>query len=186
MCNGKVFGYYVSAYGKQKGYLDYRTLANMMEDLVPNNSIRAATMEDWKLVSGTLKEAVQQDYIITPFGYELLAKYTDELVFYNEQLDMYIWAATQLDRGWAYVLTDVELIDISEDNPRESLHYSEPYINHIYTVVLLESDSMDAIYGDYIKKLVGVFGLNALLDCKLLESCGTVNGRKLYTLLNKI
>jgi hypothetical protein len=64
-------------------------------------------------------------------------------------------------------------------------YYGETYIGHIYSIVLLESDNMDAIYGDYIKKLVGVFGLNALLDCKLLESCGIVNGRKLYVLRDK-
>lgn len=62
------------------------------------------------------------------------------------------------------------------------IYYGESYIAHIYSVVQLETADMDAIYGDYIKKLVGVFGLNALLDCKLLESCGTVNGRKLYVL----
>lgn len=62
------------------------------------------------------------------------------------------------------------------------LYFGEPYIAHIYSVVQLETNDMDAIYGDYIKQLVGVFGLNALLECKLLESCGVVNGRKLYVL----
>lgn len=61
-------------------------------------------------------------------------------------------------------------------------YYGETYIGHVYSIVKLESDNMDAIYKDYIKQLVGVFGLNALLDCKLLESCGVVNGRKLYVL----
>ena len=185
MVGGKVFGFDVSAYGREKGYLDYRTLANMLEDLVPNNLIRDATLLDWKIVSGTFKEMVMQDFIITQFGYELLKKYTDELVFYNEKLDMYIWAATHLDHGWAYVLTDVKLIDLGAGDPKDSLYYSEPYINHIYSLVKLETTDMDAIYKDYIKQIVGVFGLNALLDCKLLESCGTVNGRQLYVLCDK-
>lgn len=64
-------------------------------------------------------------------------------------------------------------------------YYGETYIGHIYSLIKLESDGMDAIYADYIKKLVGVFGFNALLDCKLLESCGTVNGRRLYVLCDK-
>lgn len=67
----------------------------------------------------------------------------------------------------------------------DDVYYGETYIGHIYSIVKLESDNMDAIYGDYIKQLVGVFGLNALLDCKLLESCGVVNGRKLYVLRDK-
>lgn len=64
-------------------------------------------------------------------------------------------------------------------------YYGETYIGHIYSILKLECDGMDAIYSDYIKKLVGVFGLNALLDCKLLESCGVVNGRHLYVLCDK-
>lgn len=116
MVDGKVFGYEVSAYGKEKGYLDYRTLANILEDLVPNNLIRDKTMQDWKIVSGTFKEAVMQDFIITTYGYEMLKKYTDELVFYNENFDMYIWAATRLDRGWAYVLTDIKLVEVGEEH----------------------------------------------------------------------
>lgn len=183
MYDGKVFGFDVSAYGKEKGYLDYRTLANMLEDLVPNNYIREATMTDWEIVSGTFYEAVQQDYIITAFGYELLKKYTDELVLYNKKLDMYIWAATKLDHGWAYVLTDVKLVNVS-DKP-DDLYYTESYIDHIYSVVKLETTDMDAIYGDYIKQLVGVFGLNALISRNLVEMCGTVHGRPLYVLCGK-
>ena len=64
-------------------------------------------------------------------------------------------------------------------------YYGETYIGHIYSLVQLETNGMDAIYSDYIKKLVGVFGFNALLDCKLLESCGIVNGRHLYVLCDK-
>ena len=116
MVDGKVFGYEVSAYGREKGYLDYRTLANILEDLVPNNLIRDKTLRDWEIVSGTFKEAVMQDFIITKYGYEMLEKYTDELVFYNENLDMYIWAATRLDHGWAYVLTDIKLREVGENH----------------------------------------------------------------------
>ena len=64
-------------------------------------------------------------------------------------------------------------------------YYGETYIGHVYSIIQLEAGDMDAIYADYIKKLVGVFGFNALLDCKLLESCGVVNGRRLYVLCDK-
>lgn len=185
MCDGKVFGIEVSAYGKEKGYLDYRTLAKMLEDLIPNNLIREATMTDWKIVSGTFKDAIQQDFIITKFGYELLKKYTDELVLYNEKLDMYIWAATFWESGAAYKLTDVELNVVDEAEPDEDSYYTESYIKHVYNVVRLETMDMDAIYKDYILQLVGVFGFNALYSHRLIESCGTVNGRQLYVLCDK-
>lgn len=63
--------------------------------------------------------------------------------------------------------------------------FKEPYVNLVYDIVKMESVGMDAIYRDYITHLVGVFGLNALLENKLLESCGTVHGRKLYVLRDK-
>ena len=33
-------------------------------------------------------------------------------------------------------------------------YYGETYIGHIYSLVQLETNGMDAIYSDYIKKLV--------------------------------
>lgn len=57
------------------------------------------------------------------------------------------------------------------------------FTKHVYNIVKTESNGLDSIYGDYIKHLVGVFGFNALLGAKLLESCGVVNGRQLYTLV---
>lgn len=64
-------------------------------------------------------------------------------------------------------------------------YYTEPYIDHVYTIVRHETSDMDAVYKDYILELVGVFGFNALYTNKLIESCGSVNGRQLYTLCNK-
>lgn len=61
--------------------------------------------------------------------------------------------------------------------------YLGTYAQHVYEIVRLESLDMDAIYKDYILQLVGVFGFNSLIENKLIESCGVVNGRRLYTLL---
>lgn len=109
MYDGKVFGIEVSAYGREKGYLDFRTLAKMLEDCILNCSIRAETMEDWEIVAGEFNEMVMQDFIISKYGFELLKEYTDELVFYNEKLNVYIWAVTRWGTGWAYELTNVKL-----------------------------------------------------------------------------
>ena len=59
------------------------------------------------------------------------------------------------------------------------------YADYVYVIVKNECEGMDAIYGDYICELVGVWGLNALIECKLVESCGVVNGRRLYVLCEK-
>lgn len=47
MYGGKVYGVEVSEYGLERGYLDYRALANILEDCILNNTIRDRTMEDW-------------------------------------------------------------------------------------------------------------------------------------------
>lgn len=59
------------------------------------------------------------------------------------------------------------------------------YVDYVYDIVSLDTLDMDAIYADYIKQMVGVYGFNTLLQNKLLESCGIVNGRQLYVLCDK-
>lgn len=56
------------------------------------------------------------------------------------------------------------------------------YADYVYDIVKEQTEKFDAIYEDYITELVGVFGLNALLDNNLLETCGIVNGKQLYVL----
>lgn len=105
----KAYGVEVSKYGLEHGYLDYHALAEILGDCILNNTVRAETMEDWEIISGEFREMVFQDYIISEYGYEFLQEHTDELVFYNERLDLYIWAVTHFGTSWDYVLTDIEL-----------------------------------------------------------------------------
>ena len=44
---------------------------------------------------------------------------------------------------------------------------------------------MDAIYKDYIIQMVGIYGFNALISERLIEGCGHVHERALYTLCDK-
>lgn len=108
--NGKAYGHEVSKYGLENGYLDYLTLSKIVGDCILNNTVRAETMEDWEMVAGEFDSAVFQDYVISETGYKFLEEYTDELVFYNEKLDMYIWAVTHFGTSWDYVLTDIKLV----------------------------------------------------------------------------
>lgn len=59
------------------------------------------------------------------------------------------------------------------------------YVDHVYEVIMRESEGMDALYEDYICSLVGLYGLNVLIENRLVESCGVINGRRLYTLCVK-
>lgn len=49
-----------------------------------------------------------QYYIVSDQGAEIL-KEINEIVFYNETLDMYVWGVTHWGISWAYVLTDIKL-----------------------------------------------------------------------------
>lgn len=110
MYNGMVYGEKVSDYGLEHGYLDYRTLSKIVGPCILNNTVRAETLCDWEIVAGEFREMIFQDYIISDYGYEFLRDNTDEIVFYNETLDLYIWGITHFGTSWDYVLTDIKLV----------------------------------------------------------------------------
>lgn len=115
MYDNKVWGVEVSKYGLENGYLDYQTMSKILGDCILNNVLRAETIGvigEWEMVAGEFDRQIFQDYIITEYGYRFLEEYTDEIVFYNEQLDIYIWSVTHFGTSWDYVLTDIELIDM--------------------------------------------------------------------------
>lgn len=114
MYGNKVYGVEVSNYGIENGYLDYRALARIVGDMIVgdmilNNTIRSETMEDFEIVAGRFTKMIFQDYIISEQGYKFLEEYTDEIVFYNENLDIYVWGITHFGTSWDYVLTDIKL-----------------------------------------------------------------------------
>ena len=51
---------------------------------------------------------VYQWYIISDNGARILDE-CDEIVYYNEEIDMYLWGVTHWGTGWDYVLTDIPL-----------------------------------------------------------------------------
>lgn len=55
------------------------------------------------------EDDVFQWYIISGNGAEILKNWTDEIVMYNEELDIYLWGVTHWGTSWDYVLTDIEL-----------------------------------------------------------------------------
>ena len=158
------YGNEISDYGKENGYVDYRTLAKAF-DAVYTGDIINRTSEffgEWELENGdyymccdtdgeeyTEAEAYElidelqdkldeleedeeanaeeiaelerrieklqdshyqevfQWFIISDNGAELLKEWTEEIVFYNAELDMYVWGVTHYGTSWDYVLTDI-------------------------------------------------------------------------------
>jgi hypothetical protein len=114
--NGKAFGHKVSEYGLENGYLDYLTLSKIVGDCVLNNNIfMQAGYENWELTNGLEEDEygdyneVYQYYIITDSGASFLEEFTDEIVYHNEELDMYLWGITHFGTSWDYVLTDIKV-----------------------------------------------------------------------------
>ena len=59
------------------------------------------------------------------------------------------------------------------------------YADYCYQILKSDPNELDAMYEDYIIHLIGVAGLTELRGNRLLETCGIVNGRQLYTLCDK-
>lgn len=114
--SNRAYGQKVSNYALENGYLDYLTLSKIVGDCILSNELLAYTgYENWELVSGDIDDEdyieIYQYYIITPSGAKFLEEFTDEIVYYHEELDMYLWGITHFGTSWDYVLTDIELTE---------------------------------------------------------------------------
>lgn len=52
---------------------------------------------------------IYQYFVVSNNGAEIIKEYTNDPLFYNEELDMYVWGVTHLGTSWDYVLTDIRL-----------------------------------------------------------------------------
>lgn len=116
------YGNEVSDYGKQCGYVDYRTLAKAFDGVMCNDITKLFYSEvngeynEPELFNGTGHDEdaeqyceVFQYFIIDANGAEILQTWTDELVYYLPCLDIYVWGVTHYGTSWDYVLTDIKI-----------------------------------------------------------------------------
>lgn len=106
-----------------KTRIDYETLAKKVGSMVLCNRIHE-TSEDWfeHILQGNTQPAdwdeakdgewempqVYQSYIITPHGASELINHTDEIVWYNTELEVFIWDITHYGTAWNGVTTDYD------------------------------------------------------------------------------
>lgn len=115
------YGNAISDYGMEHGYVDYATLAKCF-DAVSNDDIMNFTygIGSWEQVNGIVDSTeleseqdnepeVFQWFIVDDWGARLLQRETNEIVYYNETLDMYLWGVTHFGTSWNYVLTNIEI-----------------------------------------------------------------------------
>lgn len=65
--------------------------------------------EDIEALKNAHYEEIFQYYIISDNGANILKEWTNEIVFYNEELNMHVWGVTHYGTSWSYVLTDIRL-----------------------------------------------------------------------------
>ena len=115
------FGNKVSEYGQEHKRVDYATLAKSFQHVLNNDIISATGYDDWQIENGSDYDEendeyteIFQYYIISGNGAQILEDYTDEIVYYNSVLDMYVWGVTHWGTSWDYVLTDIR-IELDEE-----------------------------------------------------------------------
>lgn len=102
----------ISAYGQEHGFLDYATFAKAFDAVMNNNII--GMFDDWQLVNGSDYDEENDEYtevfqwfIVSDNGAQMIQDYTNEILFYNEELDIYLWGVTHWGTSWDYVLMDI-------------------------------------------------------------------------------
>lgn len=82
-------------------------LREEQEELDEDSERYAEIEEDIRCLEDIRYSEIFQYYIISDNGAEILKEYTDEIVMYNTELDMYVWGVTHCGTSWDYVLTDI-------------------------------------------------------------------------------
>lgn len=93
----------------------YKQLENEIETLQEAADNIGVEIDELEREQDDLPE-IYQYYIISNSGYNVLKYHTNEIVYYIEPLDVYIWGVTHYGTSWDYVLTDIK---IKEDNEND-------------------------------------------------------------------
>lgn len=111
--------YEIGYWEQESGFIDnseeIESLQTQIEDLMLDNEDdeHAEEIEELQDRINELEEErdyeneIFQYYIVSDNGAEILEE-INEIVFYNEKLDMYVWGVTHWGTSWDYVLTDIK------------------------------------------------------------------------------
>lgn len=84
-------------------------LQKELNSLLKNNSIEGLKKQLEELEDlASSEDEVYQWYIISDNGASILKDWTNEIVCYNDELDLYLWGVTHYGTSWDYVLTDIK------------------------------------------------------------------------------
>lgn len=102
----------ISAYGQEHNRLDYATFAKAFDAVLNNNIF--GMFEGWELVNGSDYDEENDEYveifqwfIVSDNGAQMIQDYTNEILYYHEELDIYLWGVTHYGTSWDYVLMNI-------------------------------------------------------------------------------
>lgn len=84
-----------------------------------------------------------QYFIIDNNGADILQHWTNEIVFYNSELDMYVWGITHFGTAWDYVLTNIPCETFEEADAREKAEAPSKDYVAIFDAYLTEKEATD-------------------------------------------
>ena len=112
--NGNVILYYgtlvLNAKEKEYKRLSYENMLKVLTDncYIINNKL--ITRFGFDLLSkDKYSDIIYQYFIITKYTANKLLAHTNEVILYNEGLDIYLLGVTHFGTSWDYVLTDIEI-----------------------------------------------------------------------------
>lgn len=106
----------ISAYGQEHNRLDYATFEKAFDAVLNNNIFNMGWNigSGWELVNGSDYDKENDEYvevfqwfIVSDNGAQMIQDYTDEILYYHEELDIYLWGVTHWGTSWDYVLMNI-------------------------------------------------------------------------------
>ena len=116
-----------------------------------------------------------------------LAKYFEDN--YNDYVEGSEWFVNPRINMWKCYIPELnQTITFTCDDEGNVIEKKEGLtmdVDKLYAIVNGSCRGMDAIYEDYLIRLVGDEGFKVLRNNKLLQTCGSIDGRTLYVLCDK-
>lgn len=112
-------GYWNQVSGQIDNSKEIEELGEMLDELVERNEDNPSQILENEIskIEGEIEELEDEEYnkpeifqyfIVDRLGAQLLQD-INEVLYYNEELDMYVWGVTHFGTGWDYVLTSIAI-----------------------------------------------------------------------------
>ena len=111
--HGNKFYYYgdleLNDFEKEHKRLSYSNMLKVFTDeFILNNKVASRFAFDY-LDESKMDAEIFQYYIISSHSAGELQEHTNEVILYNEGLDIYLLGVTHFGTSWDYVLTDIKI-----------------------------------------------------------------------------